>query len=156
VLSVLAIMAAPLSALWVQRRIEEGKALRDRRQAIFNALWLNRRRQFWIARVDALNMIDIEFLGEEKVLAAWRALFADYVRSDHPGMNDDQISSAREELFATLVYEMSQVLNYKFDRTHVRDNIYRQSYTGTWTIWSWRTGGLSIACSRATRSLSGI
>jgi hypothetical protein len=83
VLSVLAIMAAPLSALWVQRRIEEGKALRDRRQAIFNALWLNRRRQFWIARVDALNMIDIEFLGEEKVLAAWRALFADYVRSEH-------------------------------------------------------------------------
>ena len=27
-------------------------------------------------------------------------------------------------MFATLLYEISQVLKYKFDRTYVRDNIY--------------------------------
>jgi hypothetical protein len=123
-LSVLAIMAAPISALWIQRKIEDGKALRQRRQNIFNALWLNRRRQFWVARVDALNMIDIEFIGHKGVLDAWQALFAHYVRTDHPG-TEDQIFNEREELFATLMYEMSQVLKYKFSRTYVRDNIYR-------------------------------
>jgi hypothetical protein len=117
-------MCAPVSALWVQRKIEEDKAIKDRRQAIFKALWVNRRRQFWIARVDALNMIDVEFIGEEKVLAAWRALFAHYGK-EHQGLTDNQISNEREELFATLVFEMGQVLKYGFDRTYVRDNIYR-------------------------------
>jgi hypothetical protein len=123
-LSVFAIMAAPLAALWVQRKKDEDKALRDRRQAIFNALWVNRRRQFWVARVDALNMIDVEFVGEEKVLNAWQELFAHYSH-EHTGLNDDQIFKEREDLFATLLYEISRVLGYKFSRTHVRDNIYR-------------------------------
>ena len=69
-------------------------------------------------------MIDIEFIGHQKVLDAWQALFAHYVRDNHPG-TDDQIFNEREELFATLLYEMSQVLKYKFSRTYVRDNIYR-------------------------------
>ena len=122
--SVLAIMGAPISALWIQRKIEEDNALRQRRQTIFNALWVNRRRQFWLARVDALNMIDIEFIGHQRVLDAWQELFAHYERTDHPG-NPEQIFNEREELFATLLYEMSQVLKYKFSRTYVRDNIYR-------------------------------
>ncbi|MHB1745505.1 MAG: DUF6680 family protein [Acidobacteriaceae bacterium] len=127
--SVLAIMAAPISALWIQRKIEDDKALRQRRQAIFNALWVNRRRQFWVARVDALNMIDIEFIGQQRVLDAWQALFAHYVRGDHPG-TQDQIFNEREELFATLLYEMSRILKYKFSRTYVRDNIYRPTLHG--------------------------
>jgi hypothetical protein len=124
ILSALAILVAPVTALWVQGKIEEGKAQRDRRQKIFRDLWVNRRRQFWIARIDALNMIDIEFMGKEKVLSAWRALLAHYVRSNHPGSNE-QVFNEREELFATLLYEISQVLKHKFDRTYVRDNIYR-------------------------------
>ena len=55
---------------------------------------------------------------------AWQALFAHYARDKHPG-TDDQIFNEREELFATLLYEISQVLKYKFSRIYVRDNIYR-------------------------------
>ena len=69
-------------------------------------------------------MIDIEFIGHQKVLDAWQALFAHYVRDNHPG-TDDQIFNEREESFATLLYEISQVLKYKFSRIYVRDNIYR-------------------------------
>jgi hypothetical protein len=126
-LNVLAIITAPITALWVQGRHDESKAQRLRRQSIFNALWVNRRRQFYIARVDALNLIDLEFLGEQKVLDAWQALFAHYSQP-HPGMNDDQIFTEREELFATLLHEMSQVLGYTFSRTHIRDNIYRPGF----------------------------
>ncbi len=75
-------------------------------------------------------MIDIEFIDQEKVLSAWRALFAHYAKQEHPGLNDDQIFNEREELFATLLYEISQVLKYKFDRTYVRDNIYRPKLHG--------------------------
>jgi hypothetical protein len=66
ILSVVAIIVSPLVALWVQRRVEARKALQERREAIFKALWVNRRRQFYLARVDALNMIDVEFFGERK------------------------------------------------------------------------------------------
>jgi hypothetical protein len=123
-LTVAAIFAAPITVLWVQGKRDEKKALRLRREQIFKALWVNRRRQFYVARVDALNMIDIEFFGEQKVIDAWQDLFAHYVQ-EHPGLNDEQIFREREEKFATLLFEISQVLGYKFGRTGIRDNIYR-------------------------------
>jgi hypothetical protein len=123
-LTVAAIFAAPITVLWVQGKRDEKQALRLRRERIFKALWVNRRRQFYVARVDALNMIDIEFFGEQKVIDAWQDLFAHYVQ-EHPGLNDEQIFREREEKFATLLFEVSQVLGYKFGRTGIRDNIYR-------------------------------
>lgn len=130
VMSVAAILASPLIALWVQRRVETNKARRERREAIFRALWVNRRRPFYIARVDALNMIDVEFFGERRVQDAWEDLRAHYFRQEHPGLNDQQIFAEREEKFATLLYEISQVLGYKFGRTHIRDNVYRPQLHG--------------------------
>jgi hypothetical protein len=130
ILSFVAIIAAPIITLWIQRRLEDAKARRERRLVIFKALWVNRRRQFYIARVDALNMIDVEFFDERKVRDAWEDLRADYFRTDHPGLNEDQIFAAREEKFATLLFEISQVLGYKFGRTHIRDNVYRPQLHG--------------------------
>lgn len=124
-ISVAAIISAPIITLRVQRKLDEAKARRERREAIFRALWVNRLRPFYIARVDALNMIDVEFFGEKKVQDAWENLRAHYFRQEHPGLNEDQIAAAREELFATLVYEISQTLDYAFTRTHIRDNVYR-------------------------------
>jgi hypothetical protein len=124
-MSVGAIIAAPMIALWIQRRVELRKASLDRREAIFRALWVNRRRPFYLARVDALNMVDIDFFGERKVQEAWDDLRAHYFRPEHPGLNDEQIAAQREEKFAALLYEMSQVLGYTFGKTNIRDNIYR-------------------------------
>jgi hypothetical protein len=130
-MSVAAIIAAPMITLYVQRKLEDKKARDKRRQEIFNTLWINRRRPYWLARIDALNMIDLEFYGEPGVQDAWQALRADYFRQEHPGMNDDQIFQQREELFATLLFEISKVLRYKFSRTDIRDNIYRPQLHGT-------------------------
>lgn len=124
-MSVGAIIAAPLVTLWVQKKLETIKSRTERRQAIFRALWVNRRRQFYIARVDALNMIDVDFYGERKVQDAWDELRAHYFRPEHPGLNEEQIFAEREGLFATLLFEISQVLGYKFGRTQIRDNVYR-------------------------------
>jgi len=124
-MSVGAIIAAPLVTLWAQRRLESAKAQTDRRQSIFRALWVNRRRQFYLARVDALNMIDVDFYGERKVQNAWDELRAHYFRPEHPGLNEEQIFAEREGLFATLLFEMSQVLGYEFGKAQIRDNIYR-------------------------------
>jgi hypothetical protein len=124
-MSVAAILAAPIITLQVQRKLDAHKAGRERRETIFRALWVNRRRPYYLARVDALNMIDVEFFGEKKVQDAWENLRAHYFRKEHPGLNDEQIFVAREELFATLLFEISQTLGYPFTRTHIRDNVYR-------------------------------
>jgi len=123
-ISAVAILAAPLVALWVQRKSEKERASEERRQAIFRTLWINRRRHFWVARIDALNMIDVEFHGERKVRDAWQDLFAHY-RDEHPGLNDAQIGTERDDKFATLLFEISQVLGYEFGKAFIRDNVYR-------------------------------
>jgi len=122
--NVVAIVAAPITALWVQRKGDDRRALRERREQIFKTLWVNRRRPFYLVRIDSLNMIDVEFFGETKVVDAWADLFAHYC-APHPEQTDAQMTKTREEKYATLLYEISQVLGYKFGRTHIRDNIYR-------------------------------
>lgn len=119
-----AVLIAPAIALWVQRKIDDYKAAQARKQAIFNSLWVNRRRPFYNARVDALNMIDVEFYKNKAVRDAWQDLFAHY-RDPHPGLNDEQIGQQREERFTTLLFEISKELGYAMGRSEIRDNVYR-------------------------------
>ena len=129
-INALAVLLAPAIALWAQRKGDRSKAAQDRKQLIFNTLWINRRRPFYIARVDALNMIDVEFYRNKSVRDAWQDLFAHY-RDKHPGLNDEQIMQQREELFATLLFEISKVLGYSLGRAEIRDNIYRPELHNT-------------------------
>jgi hypothetical protein len=123
-ITVVAIVIAPITALWAQRKSDDRRALKERRENIFKTLWVNRSRPFYLARIDALNMIDVEFFGKAKVIDAWADLFAHYCAPPQ-GATDAQIAQAREEKYATLLYEISQVLHYEFGKTHIRDNIYR-------------------------------
>ena len=129
-INALAVLIAPAIALWAQRKGDRSKAAQDRKQDIFKTLWINRRRPFYIARVDALNMIDVEFYRNKSVRDAWLDLFAHY-RDKHPGLNDDQVVQQREELFATLLFEISKILGYSLGRAEIRDNIYRPELHNT-------------------------
>jgi hypothetical protein len=125
-LTVLAVIAAPITALWVQRKGDDHRALKKRREEIFRALWINRARPMYIARVDALNMIDVEFYGEQKILDAWADLFAHFkTDAKAQGISDAEQSRQRIEKYSTLLYEMGQVLGYQFGKTHIRDDVYR-------------------------------
>lgn len=125
-LTVVAIIAAPITALWAQRKGDDRRAARARKEAIFRTLWTNRARPAYITRVDALNMIDVEFFGERKVLDAWADLFAHY-KSDYKGDGVSEAEQTRRhaEKYATLLYEISQSLGYTMGKTHIRDDIYR-------------------------------
>jgi hypothetical protein len=123
-MSVVAIIAAPMITLSVQARVERRDALKKRREGIFKALWLNRRRPFHVARIDALNMIDVEFYGEKQVRYAWDDLRADYFDQNAPKQDDKTLAARRSEKFTALLYEISQVLGYEFGRQHIRDNVY--------------------------------
>jgi hypothetical protein len=125
-LSVIAIITAPITALWVQRKGDDARALRKRREDIFKALWLNRTRPMYIARVDALNMIAVEFYGQKKVADAWADLLAHY-NTDYQaaGVAFPEQQRLHVEKYTALLYEMGQVLGYEFGKTEIRDNAYR-------------------------------
>ncbi len=125
-LNVVAIIAAPITALWVQRKGDDRRALKARREAIFKTLWTNRARPAYLARVDALNMIDVEFHGKQKIIDAWADLFAHY-KTDYAAVGTSEAEQTRmhSEKYANLLYEISQSLGYEIGKTHIRDDIYR-------------------------------
>ena len=73
-----------------------------------------------------MTLANVEFFGERKILDAWADLFAHY-RTDYNarGVPDNEVTRLHLEKYATLVYEMGQVLGYQFGKTHIRDDIYR-------------------------------
>jgi len=125
-LTVVAIIAAPITALWVQRKGDDDRAAKARKEAIFRTLWTNRARPAYLARVDALNMIDVEFFGEQKIIDAWADLFAHF-KTDYKadGISETEQNRRQIEKYATLLFEISQLLGYKIGKTHIRDDIYR-------------------------------
>lgn len=122
--NVAAILAAPAVALWIQRKVDRKKASDDRRQQIFKALWVNRMRDYWIARIDALNMIDLEFFEEKHIRDLWEDLFAHY-KNPPPGLGEAEVRQQRVEMYSTLLFEISKALGYNFGRSYIRDNVYR-------------------------------
>lgn len=75
-LTIVAILIAPLAALWIQGKLDERKEARKRRLDIFKTLMATRASVLSQEHIRALNMIDTEFYGKKKyrgVIKAWRA-----------------------------------------------------------------------------------
>src|SRR5579871_3781556 len=71
-ISVIAILASPLVALEVQKRLDDRRALRERKLSIFRRLMTTRATQMSPVHVEALNSIEVEFYGDKRVLDGWR------------------------------------------------------------------------------------
>lgn len=126
-LTIAAIFLAPFFAVNVQRRLEDRRGKTDRRKYIFQTLMATRATRAAPEHVYALNSIDIEFKGVQRVEEAWH----DYL--DHlvnPAPEDDQNAIAAwnstfDNLFSDLLYEMSHSLGYKFEKNYLRRGVYR-------------------------------
>jgi hypothetical protein len=156
-LTVAAIIAAPITALWVQRMGDECRALRTRREAIFRTLWTNRARPAYIVRVDALNMIDVEFHGEQKVIEAWADLFAHF-NTDFKteGISDAEQARRHKEKYATLLWEMGQLLGYKLSKTHIRDDVYRPDIHNEFDMMDLQTRRSTVSLLTALDSMEAL
>ena len=126
VLTVVAIFLGPVVALWLQRKIEERRVRHDRKLAIFKELMATRSARASPRHVDALNAIEVEFSSgdtdDTRVLRAWR-LYLDHLNTD--GSADvARWTDKGNDLLTDLLYEMSQALNYDFDKLALKRNIY--------------------------------
>lgn len=124
---ILAVLAAPLIAVQVQKKLEHIREIRERRLRVFKTLMATRAATISADHVQALNMIDLEFQGKKfrKVTGAWKT-YLDHLGS-YPKDNEKAQAvwaDKRVDLLANLLSEMGNSLGYSFDDVHIKKGIY--------------------------------
>jgi hypothetical protein len=85
-LTVIAILLAPIFALRVQKRLETAKEKGQRKLGIFKTLIATYATRVSPDHIQALNMINIEFYGIEAVLSSWH-LYQKHLTTPIPEAN---------------------------------------------------------------------
>jgi hypothetical protein len=100
IITVIAIIAGPIVALDLQRRLDVGRAAKDRKMWVFKTLMSFRATALSPHFVQALNLIDVEFDGnnekEKAVRNAWKVLLDHFGDLNAPALpanaNDKTVS----------------------------------------------------------------
>ena len=136
-----ALVLGPLLAVLVARAIAGRQARRADRDALFKTLM---RTRLWPSsgeHVGALNLVEIEFAGESRVLAAWKALFthltmqarrkpeeelgadlSDEELRQREAAFQERLAEERGLLLSVLLKEMAKALGYRPDQILVLDS----------------------------------
>lgn len=143
ILTLIAILIGPVVAIIVARYLESGRDTKARRMDIFRTLMRTRRTPIFPEHVGALNLIEIEFAKDEKVMIAWKKLF-EHLGSPHPKLdkeipkenadqetinNCDRIFSERivverQKLLAQLLHAIAKKLGFKAEQLELFDGGY--------------------------------
>lgn len=120
-LTILAVFLGPIVAVQLTRYLDDRKENRERKANIFKTLMATRAYNVSWAHVEALNRIDLEFNKEREVIEAWKA-YLDLL--NNTGMPPDQWNIRRVDLLVELLHKMARVLDYDFDKTHIKNSSY--------------------------------
>jgi hypothetical protein len=124
IITVVAILVGPVAALYIQRRLDIGREARNRKMGVFKTLMSYRSTRLAPIFVQALNLIDVEFDGDNKkekdVRDAWKELL-DLLNNFKTTANAEEKS---RELSANLLQAMGKCLGYDFDKVQVKKGAY--------------------------------
>jgi len=134
-ITVVAIMLAPIFTLRVQKKLEARKEKEQRKLFIFKTLVATYATRVSPDHIQALNMINIEFYGIEHVLNSWH-LYQNHLTTAVADANNTSIPLEERELkakewidrgsdlFIDLLVCMSKEVGYPFDKTTLSNGIY--------------------------------
>jgi hypothetical protein len=118
---ILAVLLAPIIAIQVSTYIEKRRERRLRRFSVFRTLMTTRATKLSQAFVEALNMIDVEFYGNDRKSKAvredWKSLL------DHlydKSLSGEAWAIKKEDLTSELLHKMALSLGNHFDVTFQR------------------------------------
>jgi len=130
-ITIIAIIAAPIIALKVQRKADEARDAKGRRLNIFTTLMSNRATRLNPNFVQALNMIDIVFTdrSEADVRDAWKELqdhYSDWGKKtpQQRKLEDKRDIETSEDLLAQLLVTMGKSLGFDFNKVYVKKGCY--------------------------------
>ena len=107
------------------RYLDDKKEIRERKIRLFKVLMATRGAALSPAHVEALNMIDLEFNSrskkEREVIESWK-IYLDHLSTRSTSF--EQWGTRRHELLVELLHKMAIVLNYEFDKVHIKNAAY--------------------------------
>jgi hypothetical protein len=128
---VFATILGPVLAVQAQKWLERGRAVRERRDAIFRTLMATRAATLSPRHVEALNAVPVEFYGPSKKLKAindsWK-LFLDHHSDNQPA--SDAWWQKRSDLFLDVLHLISNFLGYNFSSSQLSRDIYNPKAHG--------------------------
>jgi hypothetical protein len=128
-LTIIAIVAGPIIALQIQRRLDREREAKNRKLWVFKTLMSFRATALAPSFVQALNLIDVEFNGdnqkEKAVRNAWKVLLDHYVDlTSAKDPDGDTMLEKTTQLRANLLMAMGRCLGYDFDEVLVKKGSY--------------------------------
>lgn len=135
-ITIAAIVIGPILAVQAQKILESLRYKKQKRLNLFHTLMATRATRTSNEHVSALNMIDIEFYGrrilgiklqtpsEKSVTNAWKN-YNDHLNTQYHRDQFPVWADRGDQLFTTLLYKISQALNYDFDEVQLKRDCYR-------------------------------
>ena len=129
-LIIVAILSAPTLAIQIQKGIERKREEKERKMYVFRTLMTTRANPMNPQHVEALNMIDIEFYENKKVVDAWKLLLDSYLDfpkdSKEPNYKSklDSCVKKSNDLLTDLLFNIANSLNYSFDKVQLKRDAY--------------------------------
>jgi hypothetical protein len=118
---VFATFAGPVLAVYVSRRSDDARRVRERRLDIFRSLMASRRALLSADKVRALNLVEIEFYGIQKIEDAYHDVIT---HINTPPTADNTWEGRHRTLVTKLLSEMAKVLGYELQQLDVLEGGY--------------------------------
>ena len=124
-LMISAVFLGPIIAVRLTRYLDSIKEVKERKLRVFKTLMATRAYTISWGHVEALNRIDLEFdkndPKEKAVIGAWKA-YLDVLGDKN--LPVEQWAPKRIDLLVELLHKMAIVLDYDFDKTHIKNSSY--------------------------------
>lgn len=120
--TILAIVLGPFLAILASRYLERASSRRQRKVEIFHTLMRTRSMLMSPEHVGALNLVELEFLGEKNVTKAWKA-YLENLQEPFPPIEEkekhDKAIQNRGRLLTELLDEMAKSLNIEIQQLEI-------------------------------------
>jgi len=142
-LTIVALLLGPVLAILVAQWLDRARLQHNRKMDVFRTLMRTRRTPITAEHVGALNLIEIEFAGQETVLAAWKALLTHFATlhnrcsSETPGPGatpeeqaarnnafSSRLADERAKLLAKLLHAIAQHLKFRSEQLEIFEGGY--------------------------------
>lgn len=114
--TVFAIGWGPIKAVAISRENETKRAKQERQYQIFHALMKTRRLILAPEHVMSLNLVQIEFYGEDKIINAYKQYIEYLELTAPPAPQSTAFYQKRDDRFFELVHEIGKSLGFTLDK----------------------------------------
>lgn len=116
---IFATLFGPILAVVVTRVVDKMRERRDGKLRIFRILMSTRRMRISLDHVSALNQVEIEFYGNNKVISGWRQYMEHLSRPPAPNAPWNKWNDDADTILAKLLSEMATDLGFNISELDI-------------------------------------